>query len=346
MKKVLKTILLAVLSVAFVMTMVACSSNDGGSSEKGLLCKTIDGVYTVYKYVDDGRTETTLDIGAEIEKSGQNFEEIRIKKGAFSGNNTIKSLIVPNTTVTIDDGAFAGMKALESITLPFVGGSVDSVGIERTFGYLFSESEYDGGCKVSITYNSGSDESAVRYMPSSLTKVVLNAKEGYNVPMFAFAGCVNLAEVQLSNGIAEIGEYAFSECKNLVTVSVPATVTNVRKGAFTNCTSLNDNVLASATALTTIGESAFQGAKIKALTLNNVEVGAKAFSGSKVEEVTLIGTVDIGVSAFADCTLLKTVTANGASGTIRQFAFKGCTILTEFDVSAFTVEAPIFDIAK
>lgn len=356
MKKFLKIMMLAVLSIACVVMATACTQDDNGSSDKGLLCKTIGGVYTVYDYVDDGRKETTLDIGKEI---GEGFTEVRIKKGAFSGNNTIKEIIVPSVVKTIDEGAFAGMKALEKITLPFIGSSAladgtfgDSVGDKdksadnaRTFGYLFGADEYDGGSLITVTYNSGATES--RYMPTSLSKVVLNATEGYKVPMYAFSGCVNLTDIELKGGISEIGEYAFSDCKNLNSISVPATVTNVRKGAFSNCTSLNETVLDGATALVEIGESAFMNAKLENVILNaNAVIGKKAFSGSTVKSVTLKGQVNVGASAFANCTKLAKVNLDNVSnGVISQFAFQGATALKQFggaqntiDLTNFTVE--------
>ncbi len=347
MKKILKTILLAVLAVACILTAVACSDGQSGDTDKGMLYKKESGIYTIYKYVDDGTGVSTLDIGALLDEE---ITEVRIKKNAFSGNQTLKEIIVPATVKTIDEGAFAGMKALEKITLTFIGGSANSDGTygdsagatdkavnkERTFAYLFGLDEYDGGCSVNV--KSDANTSETRYMPLTLKKVVINATQGYKIPMYAFSGCVNLNTIELNGAIAEIGEYAFADCKNLVNVSIPASVQKIRKGAFTNCSSLADNALANLSYVAEIGESAFENANVNEVVLaDNAQVGAKAFAGSKIKKLTVSGSVVIGSSAFSGCEKLTTViTSNIANATIAQFAFKGATALKQFGDTANT----------
>lgn len=365
MKKILKILMLAVMMAACVMTAVACGgSEDGGSDKKGLQCKTKNGVYTIYKYIDDGETKV-LDIGAKLDAG---VENVKIGANAFSGNDTIEEIIVPSTVTAFEEGAFAGMKKLKKITIPFVGASANAdvtygdsaestdkaTDVARTFGYLFGTSEYDGGSKVPVTYNA-STEDLSRYMPSELRTVVIKAEAGYKIPMDAFNGCKNLTKIELSSGITEIGENAFKDCINVVDLVVPATVSVIHKGAFTNCIRLNANVIANATALETIGESAFEGAFDKdhpvELTLPaNIVIAKKAFSGSFVKKIAISGNVKIGDSAFASCTKLVAVTFESATGTINQFAFKGATKLTQFgneagkiNTDGFVVESLAFD---
>lgn len=354
MKKILRIITLALLSIACLITAVACSPDDDASGEKGLLCKDIGGIYSVYKYVDDGRTDKVLDLGLEL---GENVSDVRIRANAFSGNDTIEEIIVPASVTAIEEGAFAGMKTLKKITLPFVGAFAnadgtmgDSLGANdkatenaRTFGYLFGTSEYDGGSLITTTYKAGSTEN--RYMPSTLRTVVVNAKEGYKVPMYAFNGCVNLTSITLNGGITEIGEYAFSGCKNLAQTNIPQTVTNIRKGAYNGCSALNVDLINNATALTEIGESAFEGAKLENVVLaENVKIVNKAFYNSTVKTVELKGAVEIGTSAFANCVKLTTVTLNGVSnGIIRQFAFKGAINLNQVGADAGKINLKAFN---
>lgn len=356
MKKFLKMIMLAVITVACIFTAVACASEQDGTSDKGMLYKKIDGVYTIYKYVDEGKGITTLDIGELLE---DDITEVRIKKNAFSGNQTLKEIIVPATVKTFDEGAFAGMKALEKLTLTFVGGSANAdgaygdsasatdkaVNVERTFAYLFGTDEYDGGCSVAVKSDANTGDT--RYMPLTLKHVVINASQDYKIPMYAFNGCVNLNTIELNGAIAEIGEYAFADCKNLVNVSIPASVQKIRKGAFANCSSLADNALVNISSVAEIGESAFENAKVNEVVLAaNAQVGAKAFAGSKIKKLTISGSVAIGVSAFSGCEKLTTVlTSNIADATIAQFAFKGATALVQFggtantfDLTGFAVE--------
>lgn len=342
MKKILKIITIALLSLACLVTAVACSSNDDDASEKGLLCKEIGGVYTIYDYVDEDQPKTVLDLGEEL---GDQVSDVRIKKDAFYGNATIKKIIVPASVTTIDECAFAGMKALEEITLPFVGATVDAVENARTFGYLFGTSEYDGGSLVNTTYSASGTEA--RYMPSTLRTVVINAGADYKVPMYAFSGCVNLTTVTLAGEIAEIGEYAFSNCKNLSSTNVPATVVKINKGAYSGCTALNTTFANGLSTVAEIGESAFEGAKLNDVVLaSGVKIGNKAFYNSTVKQITLKGEVEIGASAFANCVKLTTVNLDGVSnGIIRQFAFQGAVKLNQvgnlegvINLANFTVE--------
>lgn len=355
MKKFLKIIMLAVLAIACFGTAIACTQDNNGEKEKGVLCKTINGVYTIYKYVDDGRTETTLDLGVEL---GEGIDNVKIKKNAFSGNNTITEIIVPSKVTVIEEGAFAGMKALEKLTLPYVGSSNNAdpsygetgrdddktINKERTFGYLFGTSEYDGGSKVEIRYNSSTDGTEIRYMPTTLIKVEVKAEAGYNIPMHAFDGCVNLTEIKLSDGIEKIGENAFNGCKNLVNISIPQTVTKILKNAFNGCTSLSANVLSQATALTEIGESAFENAKLENINLpQDIKIGTKAFFNSTVKTVLLKGQIEIGSSAFSGCTLLTAVSLEDVTnGVIRQFAFKGAERLNQFGETLNTINLTNF----
>lgn len=346
--------MLAVLSIAVVFSVVACDSdNDGNDGKVGLLCATKHGVYTIYKYVDDGRTDKTLDLGVELGSA----TNVKIQANSFSGNESIEKLIVSSNVTAIEEGAFAGMKALKEIVLPFVGASANAdatygesgkvtdkaIDLERTFGYLFGTSEYDGGSLVTISYNG--ESTSERYMPTSLQKVEIKAANGYKIPMDAFNGCVNLAEIKLCSGITEIGEYAFNGCKNLASISVPETVTIIHKGAFKGCTSLGD-VLENATALTSIGESAFEGAKLGEITLPaNIVIGKKAFSGSTVKTVNVSGNeIMIGDSAFASCTKLTAVIFDNAGGKIKQFAFQGATKLTQFGSVAGQIKTDGFDV--
>ena len=61
MNKFLKSIIVLMLALLVGLTAVACSDNGGkAEGKKGLLYKKINGVYTIYDYVDEGEGKTTL----------------------------------------------------------------------------------------------------------------------------------------------------------------------------------------------------------------------------------------------------------------------------------------------
>ena len=57
----------------------------------------------------------------------------------------------------------------------------------------------------------------------------------------AFANCVNLHTISLSNELTKIGDSAFSNCSNLTEIFIPVSVTEIGSNAFKGCTNLTIN---------------------------------------------------------------------------------------------------------
>lgn len=340
MKKFLKVISILALAIVTAFGVVACGGDDGASTEKGLLYKKLDGVYTIYKYVDDGREDTILDLAKELE---QGVTDVRIKAGAFSGNNTITEIVIPDTVTSIDAGAFKNMKKLVKITTPFVGGSANadaeygdskpsdkSTGLARTFAHWFGTSEYDGGMPITVEYDNGASETI--YVPTTFNSVKLVAANGYSIPMYAFSGAINLTTIELNEGIAVIGENAFKGCKNLIDITVPASVTKIAKNAFKACESLNtQNLFAQNSTLVELGEGAFSSTKMDSIVLPaSVKViGNDCFKDSTVKAITLpAGLEKVGNYAFYNCAKLAKVYTDGVANVeMGVYTFAKCESL-------------------
>ena len=52
------------------------------------------------------------------------------------------------------------------------------------------------------------------------------------IPEKAFRRCVRLEEVELCDGLLEIGDFAFYECRALTRISIPSTVTEIGRFSF------------------------------------------------------------------------------------------------------------------
>ena len=251
MKKIFSILLIAVISILAVFTFVGCTDPAGNPTEKGIFCIKQDGKYVVYKYVGEENV-TELDIASAVQaKYGATAEVSRIKEGAFDGNSTLLSIVVPNTVTKIDGGAFKNIKSLKEITLPFVGSNVfadayegqtlsedKAVDAERLFGYIFGTEEYVGGAKITQTYNALEDSVATYYVPMSLRTINIAPKDGYEIPMYAFSGLTLVTNINLTDKVTGIGERAFYNANCFAELTVPASVTNIYKGAFENFTSL------------------------------------------------------------------------------------------------------------
>lgn len=296
MKKVLKILLIAVLALSCGLSAMACTNdNSEGSTKTGLLYKKVDGVYEVYKYKDDGKGVTELTIEIEGVTEG-----IRIKKNAFKDNANLKKIVVSSSVSEIQAGAFANMQALETLELPFVGryanadayykqtGSVNgeekkAVDSERTIAHLFGTEEYAKGTTVTVKYGANT---VTCYMPATLNKVVINAGDGYSIPMYAFNGAKNINTVVLNGKIDEIGESAFAD-SGIKEIAIPQTVTTIYKNAFAN-SSIKQVKLGDGAQIA-LKEGAFSGCKSLSF-VGNGEV--------KVNTIDLAFFTEIGVNAF------------------------------------------------
>ena len=94
MKKFLKIAIISVLALLTACSLMACKESGSDGNEKGLLCKKLDGVYTIYGYnAEDGVTE--LDIEKALDDLyEEEITDVRIKTNAFNGNSSLKKIIV------------------------------------------------------------------------------------------------------------------------------------------------------------------------------------------------------------------------------------------------------------
>lgn len=294
MKKVLKIALIGILAVLTLLSSFACAPTGGGTTKDGLLYKKDkEGVYVVYGYRDDGTKKDTITIDISTEA-----ENIRIDKGAFSGNNTLKTVIVSSDVKEITAGAFENMLVLETLEVPFIGkiaasdsyyketGSAlkdeKAIDAERTIAHFFGSTEYDKGAQVDVKYlKEGAETTVTCYMPVTLNKIIVNAPTTYGIPMDAFNGAVNITEVELKGAVNAIGERAFKGT-SLTTATIPATVKNIYASAFENCVVLSTVAISKDASDIVVKEKAFKGCvKMNYIGQNdviNVTIDFAAFS--------------------------------------------------------------------
>ena len=248
MKKFLTILLIAVLAVASVFTFTACDDGAETDGKKGLLYKkNRDGAYVIYKYVDDGRTSTELDVAQEVKDIQAELDDgtkLIIRKGAFAGNDTIKKLVIPASVTEVEAGALEKMEKLEELEVAYVGKTAlsdayyaeskkadgKSVDAERTIAHYFGTEAFDNGVSVTVNYGAGSKTA---YMPATLTKVTVNPVEAYSIPMYAFNSAYNILNVELGDMVDAIGTFAFASTR-LTSITLPVGVKTVYESAFAN----------------------------------------------------------------------------------------------------------------
>lgn len=333
MKRFLKLAIILVSCAALALSVAACGN--GGSTKSdgsGLVCKKFgdDEFYTVTRYYEEDDVDT-LDIAAAFHaKYGENEKIGLIKKNAFKGNGTLKSVIIAKTgdqALEIEEGAFAGMKAIEEITLPFVGSTElsdatimqtapaenKSTDKMRSFGYIFGEEEVDGSAAVSLTYGK---ESATFYIPSTLYKVTVNgvSENGINIPMYAFCGLTQVSVIELKGNIVAIGESAFKNMTKLGKINIPATVKDIYGAAFEGTPALKvfgtDLSFDDGATLENIKDGAFKGTKLTSFVLpaSVKTIGESCFAESSLTAFTFSANIEfVGAYALANSEKLATI---------------------------------------
>lgn len=147
----------------------------------------------------------------------------------------------------------------------------------------------------------------------------------------AAAGGNNITYIYIPSRVVSIGEQSFAGATSLreLDLSDASGLKVIGKDAFKNTTSLSSVDLTN-TAVTVIGESAFQGSGITEITLGGVEkIEGSAFNGAAaLVNIDLGGVIHIGAYAFQDCAALLKIDLTSLR-TLGENAFEGCTALSE-----------------
>ena len=155
----------------------------------------------------------------------------------------------------------------------------------------------------------------------------LNADFGCEIYNYAFCGCKDLRQVNITNSIPGIGDGAFMQCPDLEAVAMGSSTECIGTNAFQGCTQLSAVRLGNG--LKVIGKNAFYGCSgLNSLFMgDNVQrIDEGAFQGCyKLPQVKLPATLTtLGASAFRDCyELLEAVIPPGITA-IPKYTFYDC----------------------
>lgn len=139
---------------------------------------------------------------------------------------------------------------------------------------------------------------------------------------FAFARCPGLERVVIPDSVATIGEGAFEGCTGLETISIPDSVKEMGMAAFEGCSKLSSVAMPSS--LDRIAPFAFSAC----ISLTTIEIPESvhviercAFSECSGLTHAVINSSIIKVSAFADCSNLRSVEFGPSVSEIQVEAF-------------------------
>ena len=336
---------------------VTSIGNDAFRGNTSLISVTIPGSIKVINY--------------NAFRSCSSLESVTISDGveyiyswAFFNCTSLKTVTVPASVTSIenpnfghysdDDNNVSEIKKIDGFTINYTkytaGHLYANVNDFTDEGYLYFNILDDD--TVEIKRYIGND--TVFEIPAEI-----DGKQVTGITNYAFENCSSLTSVTIPDGVTSISLYAFYNCTSLKTVTVPASVTTIGDYAFGYF------------------DDEYQKTKIDGFKINytkNTAGHRYAFENGFTDETCLLteiqedGTVkitkycgndtsfvipaeidgkpvtSIGYRAFADSTLLTSITIPDSVKYIEMGAFASCTSLTDIvlPASLITIDTEAF----
>ena len=229
---------------------------------------------------------------------------VTLESEAFKGCSALTSITLPSTLTTMGDYCFRDCSSLTSISIPA------SVATIPYYGFY--------GCASLTTVTFQTNESGTTSLQS--------------IESYAFNNCTALNNISLPSSISYMNSGVFQGCTSLTSFTIPTSMTNIPYQTFDGCTSLQTVTFHDG--ITQINGEAFKGCSaLTSITLPPAltSIGENAFASTGLTSVTMPSTVT-GLSGFANCSNLASVTLNGGLISINDKCFQNCTALTSITI--------------
>ena len=239
--------------------------------------------------------------------SGVLFNKLKTTLIEYPTGKTNTAYTIPGTVTSVGTYAFYGCTILTSVTIP---SSVTSIGT-----YAFNSCTSLTGVSLPNTVTS-IGTNAFQYC-SGLTSITIPSNATLTaLSTQVFGHCSGLTSLTIPSTITTIGIGSFQNCTGLTSITIPSTVTSLLASAFNACTNVTSLVFSPRTTALAIGAQAFYA--LSRLT----SVAIPGASGPSTLKTT------IGVSAFAGCPLLSSVTIETGVASVEGSAFLNCLALS------------------
>ena len=280
----------------------------------------------IYEYTVSGDTATItkyngVGTSVVIPETIDGYTIVAIGGNAFSHNQRLEAVTIPDTVTVLKEFAFSGCPVLQTVNLPDSVTELDyhafseckslswiqlPAHIERLGGAVFTGCDslksifIPKSLKTAETYTSFY---CGPFYDSGLERVTF--EEGTTaVVANLFRGAKKLKSVTLLESMTSIGDHAFDGCAALKEIQIPASVTELGAFAFQFCTSLNAITLPDSISA------------IKEYTLHGCDA---------LEEIALPDSVrEIGFHAFSYCENLRSVKLPARLKQLGGTVFTGC----------------------
>ena len=278
--------------------------------------------------------ETVQKIGNYVFMNCEKIKNIKlpanlksIGKTCFQGCISLTGLFIPQSVESIGGGIFGDCDALQSVEIE-----------DENNNFIFK----DG---ILYDVKNGILVSAIN---SLIPEKVIVDECTKTIDYSAFADCNNLYEIEIPQGVVNIGEKAFARLDNLKNIDIPDSVTNITTLAFYRCNGLvSVQVPGSVTA---IKNGTFRECNnLKKVILNEGITGIEQYAFydcELLEEISIPGTVTtVGNSAFYRCKNLKNIEIPEGVTKIDGSAFIFCSSLEQIKLpqSLVSIGSGAFD---
>ncbi|MBD5255955.1 MAG: leucine-rich repeat protein [Barnesiella sp.] len=243
-------------------------------------------------------------IPATVTHESTEYTVTAFVNSAFSYNNNITSVTVPETVTSISNDVFLNCGSLNAINV-----SADNSALCSVDGVLYTKDMLNLKCVPGG--KSGSFE-----IPGTVT----------TIDQYGMYSCANLTEIIIPESVSIINPYAFAQCYNLKSLTIPASVTSISQGFLLLTTSLEEINVADGNTMYCSEDGVLYDASKTAL---------YAYPAHKQGEVVIPESVTCIMSgAFSGCAVLKEFTLPSRIKTINNagVTFCACPNLTDIFV--------------
>lgn len=289
-----------------------------------------------------------------------------IEGSAFKNCSSLTEVVIPESVTSIGRNAFKNCKSLSSVTFnsftaPVIGNIDAFYGIPST-GTLSYPCGSDYSSITSIQNFENWEKVCIGEEPeviADITTIVKSNVDGYNAKLFNSQATyfVNSIDKMYVDGVEitpsatytlDAGEHtviytikeepasdykftiytgAFSGCTSITTAVIGERIDMIDNNSFNGCTSLESIIIPET--IKRIGGSVFAHSGLKEFTfLPDTLYGSAVLQYSKVEKVTYLNS-GVGANDCKGCKELTSVTFGQSLISIGNYAFQGCTSLTE-----------------
>lgn len=271
-------------------------------------------------------TGSTYNNGNWYNDNKNNIKHIIVRNGVtsigdwlFGRFDSISTVELPTTLISIGESAFYGCCSLQNIVIP--------EGVTEIGYGIFNDCNSLKSISFPSTLNTIPHLGGIGEDDGLNIENVIISKGIKKIGNNAFANLKNLKSITIPDSVVSIGQYAFRDCTSLFNLSLPDSITEITVGAFSNCVSLGKVTLPKK--LISLGNGAFEYCNAEIIFPASLKY-IPIMGDNAVTKVTIPeGVKMIGEEAFAYCSNFTEITLPSTITNIERSAFFN-TPITEF----------------